>query len=154
MFCPKHDFDRQLSGNTNLLNKDSQLIADGTFLFTDHGLRLEEVIKNNSAAPIEVGNTVTVTRDGGVVQLDHRILRARPNFEPPLVGNRYLLFLRFVPTTRSYSMYGNGAFELNSQSIKPLAPATRHELLKANQTEPSSFLREIRAFAATDCGSK
>jgi hypothetical protein len=137
-----------------LTNKVSQLTAEGTFVFTDHDLRVEEVIKNNSAAPIELGNAIGVTRDGGIVELNHRILRARPDFEPPLVGNRYLLFLRFIPVTGSYLMYGNGAFELNSQSIKALGSAASQELLKADQTEPSSFIQQIRAFGATDCGSK
>lgn len=137
-----------------LINKASQLTAEGTFVFTDHDLRVEEVIKNNTAAPIGPESTITVTRDGGVVQLNHRVLRAQPDFEPPVVGNRYLLFLRFIPVTGSYLMYGNGAFELNSQTIKALGSAARQELFKTNQTEPSSFIKEIRAFAATDCGRK
>src|ERR1043165_1712724 len=35
-----------------LINKASQLTDEGTFVFTDHDLRIEEVIKNNVAAPI------------------------------------------------------------------------------------------------------
>lgn len=138
----------------SLVNKASQLTADGTFLFTDHQLLVDEVLKNNTAAPVAQGQTITVTRDGGVVQLNGRILRARPDFDVPFVGNRYLLFLRFIPATGSYLMYGNGAFELNSQSLKALGAEARQELNKAEQTEPASFIQQIRSFAATDCAGK
>src|ERR1051326_5179493 len=47
-----------------LVNKASQLTADGTFLFTDHQLLVDEVLKNNTAAPVAQGQTITLTRDG------------------------------------------------------------------------------------------
>ena len=137
-----------------LTNKASQLTTDGTFIFTDHDLLVEDVIKNNSAVPIALRTTINVTRDGGVVQVNDRILRARADFEPPIVGNRYLLFLRFIPVTGSYLMYGNGAFELKSESISALGSTARRELLKADQKESSSFIQQIRGFATTNCGKK
>lgn len=136
-------------------SKSSQLTEEGNFVFTDYQVTLEEVIKNNSSAPLRLAEKITTTRDGGVVELNNRIFRAkRSDFEPPLVAHRYLLFLRFIPTTGSYLMYGNGTFQLEDQKILALSADARHELLKDRATDALSFLSEIRIFAMSDCKVK
>ncbi len=137
-----------------ITNKSSQLTEQGNFVFTDHDITVEEVIKNNAAAAIQQGSTITATRDGGVVEIDNRILRAkREDFEAPLVGKRYLLFLRFIPTTGSYLMYGNGTFQLEGDKVLALGPAARQELVNGGSKDVDDFLTGLRSFASSDCGS-
>lgn len=136
-------------------SKSSQLTEDENFVFTDYQVTLEEVIKDNSSAPLRGADKITTTRDGGVVEVDDRIFRAkRSDFEPPLIAHRYLLFLRFIPATGSYLMYGSGTFQLEGQKILALNPDARHELLKDAPKDRSGFLGEIRIFAMSDCRHK
>ncbi len=136
-------------------DKSSQLTEEENFLFTDYQITVEEVIKNNAVAPIQVAGAITVTRDGGVVELNHRIFRAkRDDFDPPLVGQRYLLFLRFIPATGSYLAYGNGTFQLEAEKVLALGPAARDEMIKSGVSNPLSFLSQIRTFAGKSGISK
>lgn len=135
-----------------LTDKASQLTDEGSFVFTDYQITVQEIIKNNSVAPLQASGVITGTRDGGVIELNNRIFRAkREDFDPPVVGQRYLLFLRFIPATGAYLMYGNGTFQLNGQGILALGPAARAELKKNSNKDSAGFLNEIRAFANTDC---
>ena len=136
-----------------LQTKTSALTDQGNFIFTDYDVTVDEVIKNNVSSPIAVGSTIVTTRDGGAVELNKRIFRAtRGDFDPPVVGNRYLLFLRFIPQTGSYLMYGNGSFELQSDTMRALGPEAREELHRANQ-DRVTFLTELRAFGQRACSN-
>jgi len=135
-----------------LNDKASQLTDEGSFVFTDYQIIVQEVIKNNPVAPLQASGVITGTRDGGVIELNHRIFRAkREDFDPPVVGQRYLLFLRFIPATGAYLMYGNGTFQLDGQGILALGPAARAELEKNSTKDSAGFLSQIRVFANTDC---
>ena len=136
-------------------SKSSQLTEEGNFVFTDYQVTLEEVIKDNSSAPLRIADKITTTRDGGVVEMNNRIFRAkRSDFEPPLVAQRYLLFLRFIPATGAYLMYGNGTFQLDDHKVLALSSGARQELLKDGAKDESAFLSELRVFAMSDCKLK
>ena len=136
-----------------MTDKSSQLTEQENFVFTDYQVSIEEVLKNSSPMPIKVGDMVTTTRDGGVVQLNGRVFQAkRDDFDAPVLGQPYLLFLRFIPTTSSYVMYGNGTFELGAQRVQALGPGARDEIAKQGLTTSSAFLAHVRSFAAADCG--
>ena len=135
-----------------LNSKNSQLTEQGNFIFTDYEMAVEEVIKNNSAAPIALNNTITVTRAGGVVQLNGRVIRAKvEDFKPMAVGQRYLLFLRFIPATGSYLAYGNGSFQLEGKKVIALGMAASKELLNDGSKDATTFLSETRSFAIRHC---
>jgi len=125
------------------------------FVFTDYEITVEEAIKNNTVAPIQVKSAITVTRDGGVIKLNNRVFRAkRDDFDPPLVGQRYLLFLRFIPATGAYLAYGNGTFQLEAQKVVALGPAARDEMIKSSISDPFAFLSQVCTFATSDCQPK
>jgi hypothetical protein len=133
-------------------SKSAQLTQQGNFIFTDYEVIIDELIKNNLNSPIEMGSTIITTRDGGAIKINDRVLRAkRADFDPPVVGNRYLLFLRFIPKTSSYLMYGNGSFELQGDTMLALGPEARHELKQRTTQDPLIFLNELRAFDTRDC---
>lgn len=84
-------------------NKNSQLIEDGTFIFTDYDISVREVLKDNQAAPVRQGDEITVTRLGGAIKLNGHIVRATdPSMGPLRVGETYLLYLKFLPDTGAY----------------------------------------------------
>jgi hypothetical protein len=135
-----------------LTDKSSQLTDEGNFIFTDYQVNVSEIIKDNLTARIKVGDVITGTRDGGAIELNGRIFRAhREDFAPPSIGQRYLLFLRFIPATGAYLMYGNGTFEMDGQRVIALGPEARDELARENINASSAFLGKIRSFANVDC---
>ena len=142
--------DAVVTGTIN--SKSAQLTEEENFIFTDYQFSVEEVLKNNALAPIEVGSAITSTRDGGAVKLNNRTLRAkREDFDPPMVGQRYLVFLKFIRETDAYLMYGNGVFQLDGSKVIALGSASREVLLNEGSKDSFSFLAEIRSFVARDC---
>ena len=138
-----------------LKTKSSQLTSQGNFIFTDYEVVVDEVIKNHSVTPIRVGTIITTTRDGGAVSINQRVLRAtRADFDAPVIGNQYLLFVRFIPTTGSYLIYGNGTFEIRDNRVSALGPDSRRELKKRPTQDASIFLNELRSTTESDCSSK
>jgi len=138
-----------------LNKKSSQLTEDGNFIFTDYEMTVEEIIKNNPSAAIQVNNNITITRDGGAVQINGRVFRAkREDFKPTPVGNRYLFFLKFIPDTGSYLAYGNGSFQLDENKILSLGDTANQEMLNGGAIDTATFKEQVRAVAAVDCGQK
>lgn len=131
-----------------MLNDSSpQLTEDESFLFTEYTMSVEEVIKDNPAAAIQPGNSITVIREGGTGRLHGRVVRARvEGFKTFDVGKRYLFFLRFVPDTNSYLAFPNGSFELNENEVVPLGKASPNELRDA-----TTFLTAARTTVAGGC---
>ena len=103
-----------------LQSASPQLTANETFLFTEYTLAVEEVIKNNVAAPIQQGGTISIVRDGGVGQLNGRVIRAMVRgFDLFSVGERVLLFLRFIPESGTYLAYANGSLQIDGDRLVP-----------------------------------
>lgn len=138
-----------------LNSKSAQLTEDENFIFTDYEMAVEEVIKNNPSAFIQLNNSLTIVRSGGAVQINGRVFRAkREDFKPPVLGKRYLFFLKFIPETGAYLAYGNGTFQLDENKITSLGDTATHELLNGGVVDTTTFLNRVRAFVDTDCGQK
>ena len=132
--------------------KSPHFTEDEKFIFTDYQVIVDEVIKNNAASPFAASSLITTTRDGGALVLNNRIFRAtQEGFNPPSVSKRYLLFLRFIPETDSYLMYGNGTFELAGQEVLALGPASQDEISKLGPPDLMTFLSEIRSYSKNPC---
>lgn len=134
-------------------SKSSQLTDDQTFIFTDYELTVEDVLKNNAAAPLNP-SSITVTRTGGAVNLNGHIGLAVDHSQKPLVLNeRYLLFLKFIPETgayRAFNNWGDDSFMLRggkviqvSESPLPFGP---HRIV-----DTTSFFTEVRTALANGC---
>jgi hypothetical protein len=121
------DFLRDLASKSDAVvigavnKKTSFLTADENFVFSDYELDVEEILKDNSAQPINV-KSITVTRPGGAVVLGRRMVRATDQSLEPLVpGNRYLLFLEFIPDTGAYKAFNSkGSFLLDGDKVVKL----------------------------------
>jgi len=125
--------------------KASFLTEDEDFIFSDYELNIGEILKNNSAVPIQT-KSITVTRPGGSIMLGSHTIRAiDESLEPLALGNRYLLFLEFIPSTGAYKAFNSkGSFLLNGNSIVKLT----HENLPVEMetgTQTSSLIAHIRS---------
>lgn len=136
--------------------KASQINNDGTFTFTDYEFTAEEVLKNNATDPINPDTDITITRTGGAVKLKGNTVRAIDHRQVPLiVGEHYLLFLRFVPETGGYTALGNArdddSFQIIGNRLIQQVSKNLYPLGAGRKVETSEFIAQVRAAANGAC---
>jgi hypothetical protein len=102
----------------------SNPIDDGTFIFTDYTVRIEDVIyrkrtSNNS------GENVVVTRPGGEIAIGAGAPVSATTAEFPLlvVGQRYVFFVKRVVSTGAFQSFDPmGTIAVHEGAISPLVP--------------------------------
>lgn len=125
-------------------NKSSQITGDGTFVFTDYEVAVEEFLKPHQEASFASNDHITVTRIGGTIKLRGRTVRARDlSFEPFKGDGRYLLFLKYIPATDSYQAFRSGSFLLDKNQATRLATELLWPAME-NGVELKAFLTEVR----------
>jgi uncharacterized protein with beta-barrel porin domain len=138
-------------------NKASQLTEDGSFTFTEYDVTVDEVLKDNSKAPLAVNSHITVARAGGVVQLNGRTIRAFDRSERPLgIAGRFLLFLQYVPEAGDYKSYtsdaGDTSFRLHGDKLFQVSDEAR-PLGEGRDVDATSFLNQVRSAAYGPCSN-
>lgn len=130
-----------------LTGETAQFNEGETFIFTDYELSVEEVVKNNGKAPISTGGSITVTRDGGTLTADSRTFKAlREDFKLFPLNQRYIFFLKYIPSTGSYLAYLHGSFQLSGSKLVTFGDVP-HEKSK----DAVAFLAEARSLAMSNC---
>jgi hypothetical protein len=139
-------------------SKSSQLIDEGTFVFTDYEVTAEEVLKDNTANPITRSSDITVTRAGGTVKLNGHTIRAIDyRGEPLVVGERHLLYLKFIPITGACRPFGNAMSDDTlhlygdkvTQVSRKLLPLGRRGIADLN-----TFMAEVRNVLNGSCSGQ
>jgi hypothetical protein len=128
-----------------VVNKDSQITENDGFVFTDYGVLVAEVLKNDKAASLDKGMTITVTRPGGTVLVGGIILKGLDHSFLPLPDNGHdlLLFLKHLPDSDAFcTTESTGSFELDDSSLRPL---TEKRFPVGVLLDANSFLRTTRA---------
>jgi hypothetical protein len=125
----------------------SHLTDDGGFVFTDHEVLVEEVLKDNPRSPAKENQTMTITRPGGAMTINGRLVKGVDDRFPVFPrGGRYLLFLKEVPTTGSYRALADWSFELveagPQRGARLVAPSPRLNIQSAG--DAGRFLAEAR----------
>jgi hypothetical protein len=128
--------------------KASQIIEEGTFVFSDYELTVTEVLKNNIAAPIEPSGNITYTSAGGAIELNGHTVRAVQQGSRPLqVGENYLLYLKFLPDTGAYKGFSSNrdaeTFQIKDGMIIQ-ASAKPWPLGTKRTTAADAFMAEVR----------
>lgn len=113
------DFHQEIQNLVNLADavvigevnsKASQLTTGEDFVFTDYQISTVDVIKDNPKAPIRLNPDIIFTRIGGAVLLKGRLIVAIDRFYQPLMKReQYLLFLKYLPSTGSYTSINSKA---------------------------------------------
>ena len=135
-------------------SESSQFTENGSFIFTDYEVTVEQVLKDNATAPIQVGSNLIVTRPGGAIKLNGRNIRALiEDFKLFKTGERYVLFLRFIPTTSAYRAFGSGSFQLCNNKVITSGQVPQWGKIN-NLDNDQGFINDVRAAAATNCDTK
>lgn len=128
----------------------SRLTEDESFIYTDNELKVEEVIRGNPLAAVNVGERITVMRTGGALRLNGRTVVAEYKAAKPLrAGKRYLLFLTFLPDRGAY-VADNITYELHGDKIHKLTEEKLHAELESGN-DARRLIEEVRA-AGGGCG--
>jgi hypothetical protein len=91
--------------------RSSQIIEEGTFIFTDYEARVDEVLKSHSAQ-VNPTQSITISRVGGAVILNGHHVRAIDRRQELLeIGTKYLLYLRLIPATNSFRAFAGTSSE-------------------------------------------
>ena len=134
-------------------SKSSQIIEEGTFIFTDYEARVDEILKSHSAQ-IKPTQSITVSRVGGAVILNGHHVRATDHRQEALgIGNQYLLYLRLIPTTNSFRAFAGPGSEDTFQVVGSKIKQTSEKLLPlARRTEDlDTFMVLARSATQNPC---
>ena len=128
----------------------SFLTEDEAFLYTNHKVMIEDVLKDNSASPLRTDDTVTVMRTGGTITLHGKKVSAvDKNALPMQLNKRYLLFLTYLPEKDSY-VADNISYLLENNKI---VKTTTEQGYKEEETgsDAALLLQKVRAAIAQPC---
>ena len=128
-----------------------------SFVFTDTEISVGEVWMSRIKDPHAVrGGEITVSTAGGSVRLNGHLITVTVNVLTPFkIGDRYLLFLKYIPQSHSYELVSPLGFDLSGQAIVPLAPTlldapgsqyfqNQSNFLRAMQSSMKHALEEVR----------
>jgi hypothetical protein len=140
------------------------LSNDKRAIYSEFKLNLQETLKVPALRHIQAGDGIDVELDGGAIRLPSGkvLIRGSKDYSMPLVGKRYLLFLRYNPSTedyhvaRGYQLGGQDTYSLDelgySHSDRHHETLT-HPLRKQGDNE-EQFLRRVRAAMPPKPGGK
>ena len=88
----------------------------------------------------------------GKLQVNGRWIDARIKyFEPFRVGGRYLLLVKFVPTTGAYQAFEERSFELRDGRVFKLTPDRLWNETVFPPDDAEAFVREVRVTSTYRC---
>jgi len=89
-------------------------------IVTDLLFQVDEVLRSDRTAEIQIGGKLVVTREGGIMHADGHRIEVRVNQFPPFeTGGRYVLFLHRDARTGSYRVLSSDAFKVSGTTIHP-----------------------------------
>lgn len=138
-------------------NQASQVIDEGTFIFTDYQLGIDEIVKNNALSAIDPSAELTVTRSGGAVRLNGHVVQTIDYAQQPLdTGGQYLLFLRYLPATGDYRSFNDSlkedTFRLQGAKITQVSSIPL-PLGTGQKADAISFINRLRNALNNPCGN-
>lgn len=109
-----------------VISQTSSFTPNNTYVFTDSQMLITEVWRQSGknrelAGPVLRGTEITVTSPGGEVTIQgHRIVAAPSRFTPFVPGHEYLLFLKYLPDSRSYIQVSPDGFDVTTSPVVPI----------------------------------
>jgi len=115
-------------------------IADGTFLFTDYTVVIQDVLRYGSAPSLRPGLGTVVTRLGGRVEIDGATRRAITGNLPLLqVGRQYLFFVKHLPVTRDFEAnLPTSVFATDGSKVRALRSRDAYIFQQTGAMEPTA----------------
>jgi len=125
----------------------AHLTADERFVYTDWSFTVERVLKDNARSPISAGSELIVTRPGGTLEVNGRKVYATDlEFRDFKSGNKYLLFLEFIPQTQAYRASEEKSFSLEAKTVTVLARDNPYAGFEPK--DPEALLKDTNAAIA------
>lgn len=126
------------------IQKRQPYLSDNiTIVYTELTVHIEDILKNNSSAPVYAFEPLIVHREGGAIRMPSgRIFRylVAPLGSMPEIGKRYVLFLKHE-TEGDYKLVCG--YELTDKTIKPLEDfADRDSLLDLTEAQFLNVLKQ------------
>ena len=130
------------------VSKSSQITTNGTYIFTDYELRIEEALKDGRTGTLKPDTTITVTRPGGKVLLYGQIASFTAlTFKPLVPGRRYLLFLNYLPSTGAYrAVNADSSFDITVTKVESLNEGTSRPF----ERDLGTFITSVKHAIASD----
>lgn len=101
LYQAAHNYDLIALGTSGPIS--TYMLPDGGFLYSMMPIHIDDIVKNNSTAPAQVGATIVVGREGGVLHVDGKTVKAVcSRFQLFEQGKQYLLFLHYIPEAHAY----------------------------------------------------
>jgi hypothetical protein len=134
-----------------VIDTQAHLSNDKTSVYSAFSVRVEEVWKNTSKLNLNIGSVITAERRGGGVRFSSGKILLRGNIREtmPLVGGRYLLFLRSPDESQSSSVITG--YELRVGRVFPLdgievpdGTSKSPQFAAYDGVEQGDFLNEVR----------
>jgi hypothetical protein len=126
----------------------SALTQNEAFIFTDSEFVIDEIWKGEnftSSQSPKIGDEITIATPGGsVVSNGHRITAYPSNRTPLQAGHNYLMYLKYMPDSRSYIPVSLDGFDMTQPTVvylRKTLPAPARELLN----DKIAFLNAMRA---------
>jgi len=138
----------------------AHLSDDKREIYSEFNVSVQEALTVSSARHIQSGDSVDVERYGGALRLPSGkvLFRAFRDFSMPLVGKRYLLFLKYDPNTEDfhivtgYQLDGEHTYKLDVYSYSDRNnDKLIHPLREQGQSE-EQLLDRVKAIAAQNWG--
>jgi hypothetical protein len=128
----------------------SFLTEDESFLYTNHQLTVEDVLKDNPDSPLRADDTITTTRTGGIITLNgKRVFAVNKSALPLQLNKRYLLFLTYLPERAAY-VADNLSYQLtNGKIIKATAGQGYPE--EESGKDSATLIETVRDATARPC---
>jgi hypothetical protein len=136
-----------------VVSKTSQLTEYRDYVFTDYEVKIEEVLKNATAAKLEVNSPIVVSSGGGSVKVGDKVIRfADKSWAQYKKGVRYLFFLKYAPTAAVYQgIIGDNSFALYADRVDvPDDPHYQDFNRQLINRSGSSLIEQVHQ-AATNC---
>lgn len=132
--------------------KISQITEDEKFIFTDYGVNVDNVLKDNQASFVQTNGNIVITRTGGKIKYkERRITAVDEGFKPFRINSQYLLFLKYLPATKSYQAFRNGSFRLQDNNVEQLGGSSK---VIEEGTNPTTFMTQVQNAIASSCGNR
>jgi hypothetical protein len=132
----------------------SFLSNDKRNIYSEYRATVQDVVKTPGTPYLRTSDSIDIEREGGVVKLPSGKTLTRGKFADsmPVVGGRYLLFLRYNPDTEdyqiqtAYQLQGGKVYRLDDQNYSESGHDTQHAL-RIESANSEEFLTQVRSQA-------
>lgn len=99
--------------------KTSQLTEDLTSVFTDYDFVVSDILRDNLSLNIKPPESILITRAGGKVEVDNRIIDYIIKSKKRLIlEKKYLIFLNYLSESKSFKIVEpEGVFEISGNEF-------------------------------------